>query len=146
MNKKLVLNSIIKTTIQLFIILVILAIIIDPWATSPYTSQIQRARDKMVISDMSKIEESLKNIKSYNFSSLEDYNIKYNMNIRPPKMCYYIKSSEDNNSYILVAPLESSKFKKEYWNDYYIYKSNPNYIIDENIFQDIKKTIDIRCK
>lgn len=148
MNKKLVLvlKSVIRIFITLFIIGVVLSTGLNPWAISPYTKQIQRARDETVISHMSIIEESLKNLKNFNFSSLKDYNVKYNMNIRPPRTCYYLKSSEDNNSYILVAPLESSKFKKEYWNDYYIYKSNPNYMIDENKLQDIKKIIDIRCK
>jgi predicted RND superfamily exporter protein len=149
MNKKIIsifkfIKRIFIDMLVIFLVLYILSFFLfNPWI---YTNDIQKARDTTVLSDVINIQKSLENSKEFNFSSFENYKNKYNTDIKPPKGCYYLKSTESNNSYILVVPLESSKFKKKYWNDYFLYKSDLNYVIDDSRMDEIKSIISYRCK
>lgn len=55
------------------------------------------------------------------FYKLKDFNITYNADIKPIKNCYYISNSNWREPYIFWFKLESGKYIKEYWSEFYAY-------------------------
>ena len=70
------------------------------------------------------------NKKKLKFKNLDDFNNKYNVNIKPIKNCYYISSDNWNEKFIFWFALESKKYREKYGKYNYIY---PKYDIPEDI-------------
>lgn len=73
---------------------------------------------------------------SYSFGNLNQFNEKYNQNIKTIKNCYFIADRnrffESKNwwwGYIFWFKLESQKYLKKYWTEYYAY---PKYDLPKN--------------
>lgn len=148
MNQKLIslLHSVKRIIIWLLLFSIIFTFFVNPWAISPYTNELKKVRDEYRLQNSNEIINSLENLTTFEFKSINDFNLMYNKDLNDPKTCYYLSSTEKKDSYILAISFESSKFKKKYWNEYYLFKSDSNYIIDENKINEIKNIIKFPCK
>lgn len=127
-----------ETFVILWLVIIFVSIFAAPWTTSLYTSQIQVARDTTRLQDYSEIKANLESVKEYDFYSIDEYNQKYNTKIKDPKFCYYLSATEDKKWYLFAMSFESSKMKNKFWNDYFLYKSNENYVISTDKLKEIE--------
>jgi len=138
--------EILKIFFRLLLLSIFIQIFFNPWHVSIYTPQIQLARDTVRLEDYDSIKLNLEKVDYFDFFSIKDYDSKYNLKINDPKTCYYLSATEDNKWYIFAAYFESKKMKKKYWNDYFLYKSNPDYIITAEKLSEIENIIKSNCR
>lgn len=55
------------------------------------------------------------------FNTLQEFNTKYNVDIKPVRNCYYASSSNWKEKYIFWFKLYSRDSMNKYWVDYYVY-------------------------
>jgi hypothetical protein len=84
------------------------------------------------------------------FYFLPDFNEKFNIDIKPIKNCYYVRSTNGEYQYIFWFKLESLLYKKIYWTEFYAYPEYdvpsyytwhvfPNQTVDKSMNPDVKR-------
>ncbi len=105
----------------LWIILVILSWVL--YAIDEHSEEAKQKIDEYNFEQLEKAKIILEKIqKDVNkFHTLKSFNEIYNAWIEPIKNCYYISNVNWKYPYIFWFLLESKKYKKQYWNNYYTY-------------------------
>lgn len=126
-------------------LVVIIGLIIAP-SWSIYNQEIFKVKDENTFTVLEEIKILVKNSKTNSFNNLKDFNILYNKKINPSVPgCYYLKSFNNNGWYVFASRLSSRKYKKEYWQDYFIYISSDDYIINDEEMRNIDRVIKLPC-
>lgn len=107
-----------------------------------YHSEMSKARDIFIFWEFTKIKNNLKGKLNYNFVDISSYNKYFNSNIKLSDKCYYFKST--NNNFIFISKLTNIDFIHLYW-EYFIYKSDDNYIINNEEIEIFKNMIKKDC-
>lgn len=101
--------------------------------------------DKINHGSLVDIKKALSNDIVYTFTDRESFTKDTNMVIDSPYRCIYLSSTDTNKSYIYAYKYKSEKNIEKTGKSYFLYKSDPDYVISEELLVEIEGIMNKQC-
>jgi len=102
--------------------------------------------DNININNIKIIDKAISGKDLINFKDVNDFNSKYGSDIVAFDNCIYLSSIDNKNWYIYSFKFKSEKNIRKYWNNYFIFKSINDYVINDKEMQKIQNVINKKCQ